>query len=31
MHIPTCQTNELSILTFEDARKTREESACYDR
>lgn len=31
MHIPTCQTNELSILTFEDARKTREESAYYDR
>ena len=31
MHIPTCQTNQLEILTFRDARQTRDESAVYDR
>ncbi len=31
MHIPTGSTQELSILTFEDAMKHRDESAVYDR
>jgi hypothetical protein len=31
MHIPTCQTRQLEILTFEDARMHRDESAVYDK
>lgn len=31
MHIPTMDTQKIDILTFEDARKHRDESAVYDR
>lgn len=31
MHIPTMDTQKIAILTFEDARKHRDESAIYDR
>ncbi len=31
MHIPTAETTTLSILTFEDARLHRSDSAEYDR
>lgn len=31
MHIPTKETKDLQILSFEEARRTREGSAGYDR
>ena len=31
MHIPTQSTTEIEILTFDDARQHRDESAVYDR
>jgi len=31
MHIPTMDTQKIEILTFEDARERRDESAVYDR
>lgn len=31
MHIPTMDTQKIDILTFDDARKHRDESAIYDR
>ena len=31
MHIPSASTQEISILTFDDARTHRDESAIYDR
>lgn len=31
MHIPTAETQELDILTFENAKQHRAESALYDR
>ena len=31
MHIPTCQTNQIEILTFRDACLHRDESAVYDK
>ncbi len=31
MHIPSAETATLSILTFDDARKSRSDSAAYDR
>ena len=30
MHVPSCQTDKIEILTFEDARQKRTESAVYD-
>jgi len=30
MHVPSCHTDRLEILTFEDARVRRTESAVYD-
>jgi hypothetical protein len=30
MHIPSCQSDQLEILTFADARLHRDESAVYD-
>ena len=31
MHIPACETTNMSILTFEDACLHKEDSAVYDR
>ncbi|MBE6551691.1 MAG: DUF1643 domain-containing protein [Ruminococcaceae bacterium] len=31
MHIPSCESVNINILTFEEARKKRAESAEYDR
>ncbi len=31
MHIPLCETEKIEILSFDDARQHREESAVYDR
>ena len=31
MHIPTSETQRVDILTFDDARERRDESAAYDR
>lgn len=31
MHIPSCESTGVNILTFEEARKSRDESAVYDR
>ena len=31
MHIPKSESNEIDILTFEEALKSREQSATYDR
>ncbi len=31
MHIPLCETEKIEILSFEDARAQRAESASYDR
>lgn len=31
MHIPICETEKIEILSFDDARQHREESASYDR
>ncbi len=31
MHIPLCETEKIEILSFDDARQHREESASYDR
>ena len=31
MHIPTCQTKDMEILTFAEARLHRDESAIYDQ
>ena len=31
MHIPTCQTNQIEILTFREALQPRDESAVYDK
>ncbi len=31
MHIPLCETEKIEILSFDDARQHREESALYDR
>ena len=30
MHVPSCHTDQIDILTFEDARVRRTESAVYD-
>jgi hypothetical protein len=31
MHVPLCETEKIEILSFDDARQHREESASYDR
>ena len=31
MHVPICETEKIEILSFDEARKHREESASYDR
>ena len=31
MHIPTCETNQIKILTFHEALQSRDESAVYDK
>ena len=31
MHIPSCPSDRIAILSFEDARTPRADSAAYDR